>query len=103
MKFIYAVFIGAALGAASVFIHASVPPFGLMLSIVATGTGIWSIGRKWGRRSLKVVASLIWTAVVLRAGFPGASDEYLIEASTVGTSLINVGFLALIVAILLPI
>ena len=102
MKFIYAVFIGAALGAASVFIHASVPPFGLMLSIVATGTGIWSIGRMWGRRSLKVVASLIWTAVVLRAGFPGASDEYLIEASAVGTSLINVGFLALVVAILLP-
>ncbi|CAB5103282.1 MAG: hypothetical protein F2954_00370 [Actinobacteria bacterium] len=103
MKFIYSLFIGAALGAASVFIHASVPPFGLMLSIVATGTGIWSIGRMWGRRSLKVVASLIWTAVVLRAGFPGASDEYLIEASAVGTSLINVGFLTLIIATLLPI
>lgn len=102
MKFFYSVIIGAALGAASVFIHSSVPPFGLMLSIVATGTGIWSIGRMWGRRSLKVVASLICTAIVLRAGFPGASDEYLIEASAVGTSLINVGFLALVVAILLP-
>lgn len=102
MKLIYSIFIGAALGAASVFIHSSVPPLGLMLSIAATYTGIWSIGRMWGRRSLKVVASVIWTAVVLRAGFPGASDEYLIEASTVGTSLINVGFLALLLAILLP-
>jgi len=102
VKFFYSVIIGAALGAASVFIHASAPPFGLMLSIAATGTGIWSIGRMWGRRSLKVVGSLIWIAIVLRAGFPGASDEYLIEASAVGTSLINVGFLALVVAILLP-
>lgn len=102
MRFFYSIFLGAALGAASIFIHASVPPFGLIMSLVATGTGIWSIGRMWGRRSLKVLASFIWTLVVLRAGFPGASDEYLIEASTVGTSLINIGFLVLLIAILLP-
>jgi hypothetical protein len=102
VKFFYSIFLGAALGAASIFIHASVPPFGLILSLVATGTGIWSIGRMWGRRSLKVLAGFMWTLVVLRAGFPGTSDEYLIEASTVGTSLINIGFLVLLIAILLP-
>jgi len=102
VKFFYSIFLGTALGAASIFIHASVPPVGLILSLVATGTGIWSIGRIWGRRSLKVLASFIWTLIVLRAGFAGASNEYLIEASTVGISLINIGFLVLLTAIILP-
>jgi hypothetical protein len=39
---------------------------------------------------------------VLRAGFPGINEEYLIEGSAVGISLINMGFLALVIAILLP-
>ena len=102
MKSLYAVFFGAALGVASIFIHASLPPFGLSLSLAATGTGIWCIGRKWGRRSLKVIASFIWILVVLRAGYPGASDEYLIASSAVGIALMNIGFLVLVFAILLP-
>ena len=102
MKFFYSIFLGAALGVASIFIHASLPPVGLILSLAATGTGIWSIGRMWGRRSLKVIASFIWTVVVLRAGFPGASDEYLIASNSVGVSLINIGFLVLLLAIFLP-
>ena len=102
MKSLYAVLFGAALGAASVFIHASAPPFGLILSIAATFIGIWSIGRMWGRRSLKVIAGFIWTLIVVRAGLPGASHEYLIEASSIGISLINLGFILLLIAILLP-
>ena len=102
MKLLYAVFFGAALGVASIFIHDSLPPFGLILSLAATGTGIWCIGRKWGRRSLKVIASFIWILVVLRAGYPGASDEYLIASSAVGIALMNIGFLVLVIAILLP-
>lgn len=102
MKFFYSIFLGAAFGVASIFIHASVPPLGLILSLLATGIGIWSIGRTWGKRSLKVIASLIWTVVILRAGYPGASDEYLIASSTVGVALMNIGFLVLLIAILLP-
>ncbi|CAB4587386.1 MAG: hypothetical protein F2703_01220 [Actinobacteria bacterium] len=102
MRFIYSVIFGAALGAGSVFLHASLPPFGLLLSLAATCAGIWSIGRLWGGRNFRVIASLAWIAVVLRAGFPGASDEYLIGGSTVGVSLINGGFLILILAVLLP-
>ena len=86
----------------SIFIHASAPPFGLILSLVATGTGIWCIGRKWGRRSLKVIASFMWILVVLRAVYPGASNEYLIASSAVGIALMNIGFLVLVTAILLP-
>ena len=102
MKFFYSIFLGAALGAASIFLHASVPPIGLIFSLAATGTGIWCIGRKWGRRSLKVIASFIWTVVVVRAGLPGSSDEYLIGSSAVGLALINIGFLVILIAILLP-
>ena len=56
----------------------------------------------WGGKTLRIVASIAWTVVVLRAGFPGINDEYLIEGTAVGISLINVGFMALILAILLP-
>lgn len=102
MKFFYSIFFGAALGSASIFLHASVQPFGLILSLAATGTGIWCIGRKWGRKSLKVVASFIWMVVILLAASPGASDEYLIGSSAVGIALINLGFLVLLITILLP-
>ena len=102
MRFIYAVIFGAGLGAGSVFLHASVTPFGLLFSLAATCAGIWSIGRIWGGRNLRLLASIVWMLVVLRAGFPGVSDEYLIEGTAIGTSLINGGFLILLLAILLP-
>ena len=102
MRKIYAIVIGAGLGAGSVFLHASLVPFGLIFVLLATLVGIWSIGRMWGGRALKILAAVAWTFVVLRAGFPGINEEYLIEGSAVGISLINMGFLALVIAILLP-
>ena len=102
MPFIYAVIFGGGLGVGSVFLHSSLPPFGLLLSFTATCAGIWSIGRMWGGRKLRIIASCVWMAVVLRAGFPGASDEFLIEGTAIGISLINGGFLILLLAILLP-
>ena len=102
MRKIYAIVMGAGLGAGSVFLHASLVPFGLIFVLLATMVGIWSIGRMWGGRTLKVLAAAAWTFVVLRAGFPGINQEYLIEGTSIGISLINIGFLALVVAILLP-
>ena len=102
MRKIYAIAIGAGLGAGSVFLHASLVPFGLIFVLLATLVGIWSIGRMWGGRTLKILAAMAWTFVVLRAGFPGVNQEYLIEGSAVGISLINIGFLVLVVGVLLP-
>ncbi len=102
MRLIFALLYGAALGIGSVFLHSSLPPFGLLLSLAATCAGIWSIGRLWGGRNLRLIASFVWICVVLRAGFPGVSDEYLIEGTAVGISLINGGFLVLVLAVLLP-
>lgn len=41
MKGIYSLLFGAALGASSIFIHSFYPPVGLVVSLVATGMGIW--------------------------------------------------------------
>lgn len=102
MHKIYAILIGAGLGAGSVFLHSSLVPFGLIFVLFSTLLGIWCIGRMWGGRNLKILAAVSWIFVVLRAGFPGVNQEYLIEGSAVGISLINMGFLALVIAVLLP-
>ena len=102
MKVIYSFLFGAALGASSIFIHSYYPPIGLILSLIATGLGIWATGRIWGKRSYKFIASIAWSLVVLRAGFPGLNDEYLIQGDTIGVSLINFGFIAIVVAIITP-
>ena len=102
MKGIYSLLFGAALGTSSIFIHSYYPPIGLILSLIATGLGIWATGRIWGKRSYKFIASIAWSLVVLRAGFPGLNDEYLIQGDTIGVSLINFGFIAIVVAIITP-
>lgn len=102
MKYLYSLILGMALGASSVFIYSFYPPIGLIFSIVASFLGIWAAGRLWGRRVFKLIASVAWAFVVLRAGFPGINDEYLIQGGSLGVSLINFGFIALVVAILAP-
>jgi len=102
MKPVYSLFFGAVLGASSIFIHNLYPPVGLIVSLLATAMGIWATGRLWGKRSYKFIASIAWAAIVLRAGFPGASEEYLVQGDTVGVSLINFGFIALVIGIVTP-
>jgi hypothetical protein len=102
MKVIYSLIFGAALGASSIFIYSFYPPLGLIVSLFATGLGIWATGRLWGKRSYKFVASIAWALVVLRAGFPGLNEEYLIQGGAIGESLINFGFIAIVIAIITP-
>ena len=102
MKAVYSLLFGAALGASSIFIYSFYPPAGLIVSLLATGLGIWATGRLWGKRSYKFIASIAWALVVLRAGFPGLNEEYLIQGDTIGVSLINFGFIAIVIAIVTP-
>jgi hypothetical protein len=102
MKGIYSLVIGAALGASSIFIYSFYPPIGLIFSLFATAIGIWATGRLWGKRSYKFIASIAWALVVLRAGFPGLNEEYLIQGDATGESLINFGFIAIVIAIVTP-
>ena len=100
MRYLYSLLLGLALGASSVFIYSFLPPVGLILSIAATCIGIWAAGRLWGKRVYRFIAAAAWGFVILRAGFPGVNEEYLIEGSAIGVSLINFGFIAVIIAIL---
>jgi hypothetical protein len=102
MKAVYSLLFGAALGASSIFIYSFYPPAGLIVSLLATGLGIWATGRLWGKRSYKFIASIAWALVVLRAGFPGLNEEYLVQGDTLGVSLINFGFIAIVIAIVTP-
>ena len=102
MKAIYSLVVGAALGASSIFIYSFYPPIGLIFSLLATAIGIWATGRLWGKRSYKFIASIAWALVVLRAGFPGLNEEYLVQGDTIGVSLINFGFIAIVIAIVTP-
>jgi hypothetical protein len=102
MKGFYSLLFGAALGASSVFVYSFYAPLGLILSLLATGVGIWATGRLWGKRAYKFIASIAWALVVLRAGFPGVNEEYLVQGDTLGVSLINFGFIALIIGIVTP-
>ena len=102
MRYIYSLLLGLALGASSVFIYSFYPPIGLVLSIASTCLGIWAAGRLWGKRVYRFIAAAAWGFVVLRAGFPGVNEEYLIQGDSIGISLINFGFIAVVIAILTP-
>jgi len=102
MRYLYSLLLGLALGASSVFIYSFLPPVGLILSIAATCIGIWAAGRLWGKRIYRFIAAAAWGFVILRAGFPGVNEEYLIQGDSIGVSLINFGFIAVIIAILTP-
>jgi hypothetical protein len=102
MRGFYSLLFGAALGASSIFVYSFYPPVGLILSLLATGVGIWATGRLWGKRAYKFIASIAWALVVLRASFPGVNEEYLVQGDMLGVSLINFGFIALIIGIVTP-
>ena len=102
MRYVYSLLLGLALGASSVFIYSMYPPVGLVFSIAATCLGIWAAGRIWGKRIYRFIAAISWGFVVLRAGFPGLNEEYLIQGNGIGISLINFGFIAVVIAILTP-
>jgi hypothetical protein len=102
MRYLSALVLGLALGASSVFIYSLYPPVGLILSITASMLGIWAAGRIWGKRIYKFIAAAAWGFVVLRAGLPGLNNEYLIQGDSFGVSLINFGFIAVVIAVLMP-
>ncbi len=102
MRYLLSLLLGLALGASSVFIYSFLPPVGLILSIAATCIGVWAAGRMWGKRIYRFIAAAAWGFVILRAGFPGVNEEYLIQGDSIGISLINFGFIAVVIAILTP-
>jgi hypothetical protein len=98
MRLILSLIAGTILGAAAVLLHNAYQPWGLLLSLLGTGVGIWSLGRLWSLRRYKFLAALAWCAVFLRAGTLGIGGELLIQGNSMGNALMVGGLLALVVA-----
>jgi Na+-driven multidrug efflux pump len=64
MKMIYSAALGVLTGIAAVLLHMLYPPFGLTLSILGSATTIWAIGRHFGARKFKLIASLAWSFIL---------------------------------------
>jgi hypothetical protein len=103
MKLIYAVVVGALLGASATLLHLLLFPLGLILGLAATVIGIWAIGHTWRLRKYKVLAAGAWLVVVVQGATLGVGGELLIQGDLAGSLLILLGTFALVLAILLPI
>ncbi len=103
MKYIGSLIWGAVLGAAAVMIHNAFVPVGLIIALLGTGVGIWAIGKAWGMRRYRVLASLCWAYVALRGGTSGVGGELLVVGNMAGKTLIYAGVAAMALAIALPV
>lgn len=93
---------GLVAGVAAVFLHLFLPPFGLVLAVVGTLTAIWAVGRKYGKRRFKFVASLAWIYIFARASSFGTGKEIFIQGDSLGNNFLFFSFIALALAIALP-
>jgi hypothetical protein len=103
MKLIYAVVVGALLGASATLLHLLLFPVGLILGLIATVVGILAIGRAWRSRKFKVIAAIAWLVVVVQGATPGVGGELLIQGDLAGSLLLLLGTFSLVLAIFLPI
>jgi hypothetical protein len=102
MKTIASLLVGAATGAAAVFLHLFLPPIGIALAVLGTFTAIWAIGRRYGKRRYKVIATLAWMYFFSRGASFGNGNEILIQGDSLGNYFLAFSFIAIIAALLLP-
>ena len=94
-----ALFFGAVIGFIGIILHNSFEPFGILLALLTTGVGINFAGQLFGAQKYKLIASLAWIAVALRAGTYGASDEILIISNLYGNIFLLGGLLVAFIAV----
>lgn len=99
MKLVGSFLWGGILGVAAVLLHDAYLPFGLLLALLGSGVGIWLLGRAWGMRRYKLLASIAWALMTLRGGSPGVGGELLVQGNFAGNALVVAGFAMLIIAV----
>ena len=102
MKVIASLLAGAATGVSAVFLHLFLPPFGLALAVLGTFTAIWAVGRRYGKRRYKAMATLAWMFIFSRGASFGNGNEIFIQGDTLGNYLLAFSIIAIIAALLLP-
>jgi len=93
MKSLLSLIFGALIAIGATLIHQTLPPFGLLVSLCATFTAIWWVGRHFGKKRYKLWALLGWLILIVRAGSFGVGQELLIQGDNAGSALLLVGFL----------
>lgn len=99
MKLVGSLVWGTILGAAAVLLHGAYVPFGLILALLGSGTGIWLLGRAWGMRRYKILAAIGWALAVLIGGSPGVGGELLVQGNFSGNALVIAGLAVLVLAV----
>ena len=99
MRYLLALLSGAVTGAIAILLHQSVPPFGVIASLLFSYLAIWLVGRAFSSRSLKWVAALGWIAIILRGSTFGEGQELLVQGDGVGSTLLLLGTLIVLFAV----
>jgi hypothetical protein len=99
VRYLLALLSGAFTGVIAILIHQSVPPFGVIASLLFSYLAIWLIGRTFAARSFKWVAALGWIAVLLRGSTFGEGQELLVQGDGVGSTLLLLGTLIVLFAV----
>jgi len=99
---IYSAALGLLAGVAAIFLHIFYPPIGLVIAILGTAATVWAIGRHYGARSFKLIASIAWALILWRASTFGVGNELLVQGNSEGSALVFLGLLALFIVIALP-
>jgi hypothetical protein len=87
---------------AAVLLHIFYPPVGLIIALLGSASTIWAIGRNYGSRSYKLIASIAWILILWRASSFGVGNELLVQGNSEGTALVFLGFIALFIVTALP-
>lgn len=102
MKIIYGTSLGVLSGIAAVLLHVFYPPVGLVIALLGSASTIWAIGRHFGSRRLKLIASIAWGLVIWRASSFGVGNELLVQGNSEGSALVFVGLILLFIVTALP-
>jgi hypothetical protein len=100
MKLILSFLIGVVTATAATLIHQTLAPVGVIVAILESYLAIWWLGRFFGKRRYKCAGLVGWLVVIAKAGSFGAGHELLIQGDNSGSSLLTLGFIAGLVALL---
>lgn len=99
---VYSAALGLMAGIAAVLLHIFYPPVGLVIAILGSASTIWAVGRHFGARLFKLIASIAWALVLWRASSFGVGNELLVQGNSEGSALVFLGLLALFIVIAIP-
>lgn len=102
MKMIYSAALGLLSGIAAVLLHIFYPPFGLVIALLGSAATIWAVGRHYGARSFKLIASIAWGFILWRASSFGVGNELLVQGNSEGSALVFLGLIVLFIITALP-